>query len=211
LGRNKKKLNLREISSFLNHFYKLKEVKRSGWKSKLLLNNPESVAEHTLSMIALAMIIAEYNNYASTKIIKLIKMTLIHDLGETIIGDYMPDTIKTEEKKQLEDHAINDIISKIPWIVIRDNYIKIWSEFRENKTDASRLIHLIDKLDMAIQAKYYMENNKNINKNDVKPFFDSALKYVIGNSKSKNNKTIPSPGKNQNLDEIEQILLYLNN
>lgn len=208
---NKKKIKLREISSFLNHFYKLKEVKRSGWKSKLLLNNPESVAEHTLSMIVLAMIIAEHNNYASTKIIKLIKMTLIHDLGESVIGDYMPNTIRTEEKKQLEDNAVKNIISKISWIVTRDNYMKIWSEFRENKTDASRLIHLIDKLDMAIQAKYYMENNKNINKNDVKPFFDSALKYVIDNSKYKNNKTILSPGKKQNLDEIEQILLYLNN
>ena len=208
---NKNKIKLREISSFLNHFYKLKEVKRSGWKSKLPLNNPESVAEHTLSMIVLAMIIAEHNNYASTKIIKMIKMTLIHDLGESIIGDYMPNTIKAEEKKQLEDNAVNNIISKIPWIVTRDNYIKIWSEFRENKTDASRLIHLIDKLDMAIQAQYYMENNKNINKNDVKPFFDSALKYVIDNSKYKNNKTILSPGKKQNLDEIEQILLYLNN
>jgi putative hydrolase of HD superfamily len=208
---NKKKLKIHEISSFLYHFYKLKEVKRSGWKSKLLLSNPESVAEHTLSMIVLAMIIAEYNNYESTKIIKLIKMTLIHDLGESIIGDYMPNTIKTEEKKRLEDNATNKIISEIPWNVTRNDYIKIWSEFRENKTDTSRLIHLIDKLDMAIQAKYYLENNKNISKNDVQPFFDSALRYVIDNSKPKNNKTILNPVKNQNLDEIEQILLYLYN
>jgi hypothetical protein len=56
-----------------------------------------------------------------------------------------------------------------------------------------------------------MENNKNINKSDVKPFFDSALKYVIDNSKSRNNKTFNNFDKNQNLDEIEQILLYLNN
>jgi putative hydrolase of HD superfamily len=208
---NKKKFKIQEISAFLNHFYKLKEVKRSGWESKLHLTHPESVAEHTLSMIVLSLIIAEYNNYASTKIIKMIKMALIHDLGESIIGDYIPNTIKTEKKKQLEDNAVNDIISKIPSPVIRNNYIKLWYEFQENKTDASRLIHLIDKLDMAIQAKYYMENNKNINKNDVKPFFDSALKYVIDNSKSKNDKTIINPDENQNLDEIEQILLYLNN
>jgi len=207
----KKIFKIREISTFLNHFYKLKEVKRSGWESKLLLSHPESVAEHTLSMVVLALVIAEYNNYASTKIIKMIKMTLIHDLGESIIGDYMPNTIITEKKKQLEDNAINKIISKIPWLVIRNNYIKLWSEFRENKTNISRLIHLIDKLDMAIQAKYYMENNKNINKSDVKPFFDSALKYVIDNSKSRNNKTFNNLDKNQNLDEIEQILLYLNN
>jgi putative hydrolase of HD superfamily len=207
----KKIFKIQEISTFLNNFYKLKEVKRSGWESKLLLSHPESVAEHTLSMVVLALVIAEYNNYASTKIIKMIKMTLIHDLGESIIGDYMPNTIITEKKKQLEDNAINKIISKIPWLVIRNNYIKLWSEFRENKTNISRLIHLIDKLDMAIQAKYYMENNKNINKSDVKPFFDSALKYVIDNSKSRNNKTFNNLDKNQNLDEIEQILLYLNN
>jgi putative hydrolases of HD superfamily len=207
----KKNLKIEEISAFLNHFYKLKEVKRSGWESKLLLRHSESVAEHTLSMIVLAVIIAEYNNYASTKIIKMIKMTLIHDLGESMIGDYMPNTIKTEKKKQLEDNAINNIISKIPWLVIRNKYIKLWREFKENKTDISRLIHLIDKLDMAIQAKYYMENNKNINENDVKPFFDSALKYVIDNSMSKNNKPFINRDENQNLDEIEQILLYLNN
>ena len=207
----KKIFRIHEISTFLNHFYKLKEVKRSGWESKLLLSHTESVAEHTLSMIVLGLVIAEYNNYASTKIIKMIKMTLIHDLGESIIGDYMPNTIKTEKKKQLEDNAINKIISKIPWLVIRNNNIKLWGEFRENKTNTSMLIHLIDKLDMAIQANYYMENNKNINKSDVKPFFDSALKYVIDNSKSKNNKTLHNPDKNQNLDEIEQILLYLYN
>ena len=208
---DKENFKIREISAFLNHFYKLKEVKRSGWYQKLLLSHPESVAEHTLSMIVLAVIIAEYNNYASTKIIKMIKMTLIHDLGESIIGDYMPNTIKIEEKKQLEDNAINTIMSKIPWLVIRNNYINLWGEFRENKTDTSRLIHLIDKLDMAIQARYYMENVKNINENDVKPFFDSALRYVIDNSKSKNNETFANSDKNQNLDEIEQILLYLNN
>jgi putative hydrolase of HD superfamily len=208
---NKKNFKIQDISAFLNHFYKLKEVKRSGWASKLPLSHPESVAEHTLSMIALALIIAEYSNYTSTKIVKMIKMALIHDLGESIIGDYTPNTIDTEKKRQLEDNAINNIISKIPWPVIRNSYINLWGEFIENKTDTSRLIHLIDKLDMAIQAKYYMESNKNIDKNDVKPFFDSALNYVTDNSKSKNNKNIINADNNQSLDEIEQILLYLNN
>ena len=208
---NKKKFSIQEISPFLNHFYKLKEVERSGWKTKLPINNPESVAEHTLTMIVLAMIIAEYNNYPSAKIIKMIKMTLIHDLGESIIGDYVPNAIKIEKKKQLEDNAINNIISKIPWVAIKSNYIKLWLEFSESKTGTSRLIHLIDKLEMAIQANYYLENNKNIKKNDVKPFFESALRYVVDNSKSKKNKSFSNNDKKQNLDEIEQILLYLYN
>ncbi len=208
---SEQKFNIQEISLFLDHFYKLKEIERTGWKTKLLLDKPESVAEHTLTMIVIALIFAEYNKYTLTKTMKLIKMTLIHDLGESIIGDYMPETIDVEKKKQLENIAINNIISKIPWTSIKKKYIKLWEEFYENRTDDSKLVHLVDKLEMAIQAKYYLKNNKNINKKDVKPFFDSALKYVIENYIVKDNKKTPSDlDKKHYLDEIEQILLYLN-
>ncbi len=204
------KFNIQEISLFLDHFYKLKEVERAGWKTKLLLDNPESVAEHTLTMIVITLIFAEYNKYTLTKTMKLIKMTLIHDLGESIIGDYMPETIDVKKKKQLENIAISNIISKIPWTTIKKKYFRIWEEFDENRTDISKLVHLVDKLEMAIQAKYYLKNNKNINKKDVKPFFDSALKYVIENYIVKDNNKTPSDlDKKHYLDEIEQILLYL--
>lgn len=208
---SEQKFNIQKISLFLDHFYKLKEIERAGWKTKLLLDKPESVAEHTLTMIVIALIFAEYNKYTLTKTMKLIKMTLIHDLGESIIGDYMPETIDVEKKKQLENIAISNIISKIPWTSIKKKYIKIWEEFDENRTDVSKLVHLVDKLEMAIQAKYYLKNNKNINKKDVKPFFDSALKYVIENYIVKDNKKTSSDlDKKHYLDEIEQILLYLN-
>ena len=88
---------------------------------------------------------------------------------------------------------------------IKKKYIKLWNEFDENKSNTSNLIHFIDKLEMAIQAKYYLDNNKNINKEDVKPFFDSALRYIADNYKVKDNTHI------QNIDEIQQILLYLLN
>jgi putative hydrolases of HD superfamily len=206
----RQKFSIEKISNFMDHFYKLKEIERTGWKTKLHLKNSESVAEHTLSMIVLVMIFAEYNNYTLSKTIKMIKMTLIHDLGESIIGDYMPETIENEKKKQLENAAIHKILLKIPWMHIKRKYFKIWNEFNDNKTDSSKLIHFFDKLEMAIQAKYYLKNNKNINKNDVNPFFDSALRYIKENYKIKNNKKLLEDDKKQYLDEIEQILLYLN-
>ena len=52
-----------EISSFLEHVYKLKEIKRTGWKTRLHLDDAESVAEHTLAMIVFALLFSEYNNY----------------------------------------------------------------------------------------------------------------------------------------------------
>jgi putative hydrolases of HD superfamily len=197
------KFPIQEILSFLGHFYKLKEIERTGWKEKLLLDNAESVAEHTLTMIVLALIFSEFNNFTQSRTINMIKMALIHDLGESVIGDYMPESIEIEKKKKLENFAINNILSKIPITAIKKKYIKLWNEFDENISNTSNLIHFIDKLEMAIQAKYYLDNNKNINKEDVKPFFDSALRYIKDNYKVKDDTHI------QNIDEIQQILLYL--
>jgi putative hydrolases of HD superfamily len=202
---DKRKFPIQEILSFLGHFYKLKDVERTGWKQKLLLDNPESVAEHTLTMIVLALLFSEFNNFNHTKTLDIIKMVLIHDLGESVIGDYTPESIEIEKKKKLENFAINDILSKIPNTAIKKKYIKLWNEFDENKSNTSNLIHFIDKLEMAIQAKYYLDNNKNINKEDVKPFFDSALRYITDSYRVEDNIHI------QNIDKIEQILLHLLN
>jgi putative hydrolases of HD superfamily len=202
---DKRKFPIQEILSFLDHFYKLKEVERTGWKQKLLLDNPESVAEHTLTMIVLALLFSEFNNFNHTKTLDIIKMVLIHDLGESVMGDDTPESIEIEKKKKLENFAINNILSKIPNTTIKKKYIKLWNEFDENKSNTSNLIHFIDKLEMAIQAKYYLDNNKNINKEDVKPFFDSALRYITDSYRVEDNIHI------QNIDKIEQILLHLLN
>ncbi len=197
-----------EISSFLGHFYKLKEIKRTGWKSKLHLDDAESVAEHTLTMVVFALLFSEFNNYSPNITIKMIKMILIHDLGESIIGDYTPKTIDFVKKKQLENNAINTIISKIPWITIKRKYYRLWKEFDENSTEISKMIHLIDKLEMAIQSKYYMENRKDIKKEDIKPFLESASSYIIQNHKirdTKNNNNLDI--KKKDVEEIKQILL----
>lgn len=207
---NKKpEFSIGDIFPFLDHFYKLKEVKRTGWKTKLHLDDAESVAEHTLSMIVFALLFSEFNNYSLNRTIKIIKMILIHDLGESIIGDFAPQTIEFATKKHLENIAVNAIIAKIPWTEIKSNYYGLWEEFDENRTETSKIIHLIDKIEMAIQAKYYLNNRKDIKKEDITPFLKSASSYVIQNQ---NNNVTPKSINEDNgkdVEEIEQILLYL--
>ncbi len=136
-------------------------------------------------------------------------MILIHDLGESIIGDYAPKTIELAKKKHLENIAINAIIAKIPWNGIKSKYYGLWKEFDENKTETSKIIHLIDKLEMAIQAKYYLDNRKGIKKEDIRPFLESALSYVIQNHNNKDATKSISIDIGKDIEEIEQILLYL--
>ncbi|HEX5519904.1 MAG TPA: HD domain-containing protein [Candidatus Nitrosocosmicus sp.] len=206
----KESINFKNLSPFLSHFYTLKNIERSGWKNKLPIDKGESVAEHTLAMIVLTVIFAEYNNYSLSKTIKMIKMALIHDLGESIIGDYTPESIELDEKKQLENMAMSHIFSKISRQKIKKKYLKIWNEYEDNKTFSAKKIHSIDKLEMAIQAKYYLDSNNKINKNDVKPFFDSALSYIRNNNKLHPDRHLSDFEKWEELDEIEQIFLYIN-
>lgn len=198
-----------EISSFLEHFYKLKEIKRTGWKTKLHLDDGESVAEHTLGMIVFALLFSDFNNYSLNRTIKIIKMILIHDLGESVIGDYAPKSIEFAKKKHLENIAINAIIAKIPWNAIKSDYYRLWKEFDENKTETSKMIHLIDKLEMAIQAKYYLDNRKGIKKEDIRPFLESASSSVFHNHNNNDTTKSVNTDIGKDIEEIEQILLYL--
>ena len=62
---------------------------------------------------------------------------------------------------------------------------------------------------MAIQAKYYLDNRKNIKKEDIMPFLESASNYVIQNHNNKDTKKSINEDIGNDIEEIEQILLYL--
>ena len=81
----------------LNFFQKvldLKNIPRQGWKDKLQTDNVESVAEHTYSTAIMSMIYSDLHELDTEKIIK---MALLHDLSESIIGDLTPDEISKKK------------------------------------------------------------------------------------------------------------------
>ncbi len=176
----------------MDYFCRLKEIKRTGWVTKLNLDDSESVSDHTLSMVILALLFAELNNYSLSKTLKIIKMILIHDLAESIIGDLTPESDMAKEKLYLENKAMEKIISETPSISIGNKFLNLWREYTKNKTFESQFVHLIDKLDMVIQAKYYLKTNDHINKSQIKPFLISALEYsskMDNTTKTKTNTT----------------------
>jgi len=160
----------------------LKTVPRQGWKDKLGLNDVESVAEHTYSTAILSMIFSDLHGFDTEKIIK---MALLHDLAESIIGDIIPDYIAINEKVRKENIAMKQILKNLP-DKIAEPYFEIWDEYQKNSSQESRLLHDIDKLEMAFQAKFYQ--NKGISKEKLQTFFNTAKKEI----KSKNLRNILS-------------------
>ena len=82
---------------------------RTGW-GRSGVAKPESIADHMyrMSMFALTAAGTEYNQN------KLVKMALVHDIAEAIVGDIAPsDNISKEDKHEREAAALNDIVAML--------------------------------------------------------------------------------------------------
>ena len=156
------------ILDFFKIAANLKNIQRQGWIDKLSLDTPESVADHSYSMAIMGMVISDLENYNSEKILK---MVLLHDLAESKIGDYTPDQISKEQKKELENKAFFEIVGILPRTV-RAQYLKIWEEYQEHVSDESKMVHQIDRLEMVLQAKLY--EKQGYPKEKLYSFFESA-------------------------------------
>ncbi len=145
------------ILAFAHIVGKLKKLKRTGWVNHDV-PNPESVADHTLRLAMLAMVLAPKVG-ANTD--KAIKMALIHDLAESTTGDIViqrgAESLNSQiDKERAERSALTYILS----LVDADQYNELFDEYLANQTIEARLIHQLDKLEMAIQAQEYEHDHK---------------------------------------------------
>ena len=168
-------INLILILDFFKISANLKEIERKGWMDKLGITNPESVADHTFSMAIIGMVISDLQKYDTEKILKMI---LIHDLAESLTGDFTPEQKTKEEKIILENNVFEKIVINLPK-KLKDQYWELWVEYVKNESMEANFVHQIDKLEMALQANRY--SKKNIPEKSLKPFFESA-KNEIKNS-----------------------------
>ena len=141
--------SLQNIIKFLEITGMLKRTLRAGWV-EVGVYQPESVADHTFRTSILCMLYADMEGLDP---LKLLRMALIHDLPEAVIGDLTPSE-KTAETKEKEDASINQILSLVPKRQ-RETYIAVWNEYREGKTSEAQAVRQLEKIEMALQAKEY--------------------------------------------------------
>jgi len=139
---------------FYKEIYKLKTLIRKGWGvAGVKSNRIESVAEHTFSMMILAMnVMKDYK--VKLDELKVYKMILVHDVCEIDAGDTTPyDEVSSSEKYKNEEKCIVRLAEeyKIPEL------ISLWKEYEEQKSDEAKFVKKIDKLDMVLQSKIYAE------------------------------------------------------
>jgi 5'-deoxynucleotidase len=163
------------LSLFFHSVLYLKSIRRAGWVSKVKVEDAESVADHTFSMATMAMLLSDMLGFDTNRVIK---MVLMHDLAESIVGDYMPGDVTARQKLAKEKKAMKFILSGLPKR-IREEYEEIWLEYLHNRTEIAKFVHRIDKLEMALQANQYAKQG--YADKLLAPFFES-VKTAVGDS-----------------------------
>lgn len=144
---------------FLKLVGKLKEVKRTGWVRSGVAG-AESVADHMYRMAMMGFLMGlSLDKSVSVNNIKCIKMALVHDIGESLIGDLVtegnrPDKISREEKIQRERNAIRKISDVIGGDV-GSEIAALWEEFEAGDSVEAQHLRDLDKFEMIVQASEY--------------------------------------------------------
>lgn len=133
----------KDLISFLNVIEKLKCNTRHSWTST---GRQESVAEHSWRLAVTAMLCAD--EYPKIDIDKVIKMCLVHDLGEAITGD-IPAFWKNESDEQKEEDAVNTILSPLP-DKTKEEFLSLFEEMKKLESDEAKLFKSLDKIETLI-------------------------------------------------------------
>ena len=145
---------------FLLEAYKLKALARAGW-IRAGIKTPESVAAHSWGLSLLISVLAPKH----LDQLKMYHMAIAHDLPEVITGDITPhDGISKIEKKKRETAAAQSFLPQ--------HILQAWQEYEQNKTPEAQFVHMLDKLDMALQAQLYAKEA------NTQEFIDSAKPHI---------------------------------
>ena len=131
------------LIGFLGVIEKLKCNTRHSWTSS---GRRESVAEHTWRLSVLAMLCAD--EYPELDNNKLIRMCLIHDLGEALTGD-VPSFYKTEQNEMTEKEAWEQIFGMLdePYA---SEFRALYEEMEARQTPEAKLYKALDNMEAVI-------------------------------------------------------------
>ncbi len=134
----------REILDFLHIAERLKDATRHCTTSK---GRAESVAEHSWRLSLLALLLEDEITDADFD--KIIRMCIIHDLGEAITGD-IPTFWKTEEDSDHEDTVLAEWMDGLP-SPQRERFAALFAEMNAQETKEARIYKALDRMEACIQ------------------------------------------------------------
>ncbi len=134
------------VLAFLRAAEQLKNTHRSAWTSG---GQPESVAEHTWRLCLMALLLGD--SFPGVDFARLVKICIIHDLGEAIGGDIPAIHQVPGESKAAQERAdLLQLLQPLPER-LRARITALWDEYEAAATPEAKLAKALDKLETIMQ------------------------------------------------------------
>lgn len=132
--------------SFIQEAEKLKDVLRSAHTTN---GRQESTADHTWRLCLMAMVFER--EFEAIDFLKLLKICMIHDLGEAISGDIPAIHQKPGHNKSEQERA--DLLTLLEPLdeLRRSEFLALWDEYDNMASPEARMAKGLDKLETIIQ------------------------------------------------------------
>ncbi|CAH2355828.1 5'-deoxynucleotidase Ygk1p [[Candida] railenensis] len=143
------------VLAFIQIVRLLKTQKRTGWVDhKVPTGDVESISDHMYRMSIISLLIT--NEEVNKD--KCVKIAIVHDLAETLVGDITPfDGVEKSEKSRREFETIKYLASIIKEYNAKaaEEIVELWLDYEEIRCLEARYVKDIDKYEMIQQAWDY--------------------------------------------------------
>lgn len=136
----------KEFLAILSRAEKLKDTLRHSYTSG---GRRESVAEHCWRLTLMAMLLTGEEEFRELDMNRVIRMCLIHDLGETFTGD-IPAFEKNEAQEDQEQDALSGWLESFSEPT-RTEWAGLLEEMTAQQSREARLYKALDKMEAVIQ------------------------------------------------------------
>lgn len=145
----------------------------------------ESVAEHSWRMTLMAYLVSD--EFPEIDLCKLLKMCLIHDLGEAFTGD-IPAFQKTDANERREEKLLSDWVAGLPEPYAGE-MAALYREMNARETTEAKIYKALDNLEAVIQhneadiatwlpLEYDLQMTYGVDKAAFSPYL-SALREMV--------------------------------
>jgi putative hydrolase of HD superfamily len=156
---------LKGALTFLREAERLKSVLRSGHTST---GRPESTAEHSWRLCLMAMVFSDA--FGEIDVARLLKICIVHDLGEALHGDVPAVAQPAAEDKAARERADLETLTLSLDAKRRAEILSLWQDYEAGLSPEARLVKGLDKLETILQ------HNQGLNPSD----FDYAFNLGYG-------------------------------
>ncbi|MET3290221.1 UNVERIFIED_CONTAM: putative hydrolase of HD superfamily [Brevibacillus sp. OAP136] len=134
------------ILSFVKELERLKDQQRTAWTG---MARRESIADHSWRLTMFALILEDY--FPDVDCDKVLRMCLIHDLGECYDGDVSATIPVDKAEKERKEEAAITTLSQPLASRTRQKLLALWHEYNAAETKEAKLAKALDKMETILQ------------------------------------------------------------